>query len=256
MDPLYKNLELTYPKELPRIIVESANVSSRYDAEHIIRKISRSRGTYVQGLQRIRHITLLSNRRNAFNRWRRVTKFTHRVVMRFWWTILKSQTRRARFATSVSSNHVVETSDTVIARLDASFISIRDIARTGRIALTELSEILGVKLCVPKSDRKLQDDEDRGGPVVIGALKRERSSLLRMRLVKLDGCKIRMNAKDVRSNSIRIPFATLRAMRSKMRSLLLRDPIYIIAGFRDPMIIVNDIRMHSSPHLYHFARIL
>ena len=108
---------------------------------------------------------------------------------------------------------------------------------------------------VARSERNKQEG---GGPIVIGARRRERAHLLRMRLVELDGCEIRMNAKDIETNSIRVPDATLQALASKNRTLLLQDPIYIVAGFQDPMVMVSDVTKESrcKPHWTQFARIL
>ena len=131
VEALYDDLELMWPENLPRIIVQSERVCTRYDAKHVIRKIRRSRENYAVALQRARHVVLHSNRRNAFHRWRRITKLSQNVALRFWWNILKSQTRRARLACAESL-----TSDPIVARLDASIVSIRDIVRTGRISLT------------------------------------------------------------------------------------------------------------------------
>jgi len=210
MPALCENLELTWPEKLPRIIVEATNLTSRYDVAHVTRKIQRSRESFAEGLQRTRKIVLHSNQRNAFHRWRRITRLSKIVALRFWWNILKYQTRRARVSCVESL-----ASDPVIARLDASVVSMRDITRTGRISLLVLGEILGVKLGVTKSELRKKKG---GGPIVLGATRRERAKLLRMRLVELDGCEIRMNAKDIETNSIRVPDATLRAINSKTRT--------------------------------------
>ena len=122
---------MSWPENLPRIIVQSERVCARYDAKRVIRKIRRSRENYAVAIQRARRVVLHSNRRNAFHRWARITKLSQNVALRFWWNILKSQTRRARLACTESL-----TSDPIVARLDASIVSIRDIARTGRISLT------------------------------------------------------------------------------------------------------------------------
>eukprot|EP00940_MAST-03C_sp_MAST-3C-sp2_P002146 g2146.t1 len=203
-----------------------ADTSDAYDV------LDRAQGEIAEGLSRIHDTIMRSNMRVAMWRWKTRSKLSRIAATRFWWTVFRSQIRRAR---DVIARSCSEASRDVTLVMDAK--TVRIAAETGRIAMKTLGEMLDVDLIVPPGEVSDSDGvaHTSVGPIVVHAHSTRSEALVRNRLIEIDGALIRINAEDVAGESIRLPTTTIQALRASCRRDHIQrgQRVHIVLGFRD-----------------------
>lgn len=148
-----------------------------------VAQLLRVRKVLVPLLQRSRSAVAKFNLQTAFARWRQDLEQQRRAALRFWWAVLRAQVQRATSAATGGKVRVLlQTSEHMLSRVAAS----------GKIALKDLSRMLGAVLVVRERAEKGGASCLLSGPVVASATLRSRDHLVGLKLDALDGAPVEL----------------------------------------------------------------